>query len=171
MATTMHLISVTIFFEAGGLEYDKDKDAYIVEDVDYCIDYAMDWKNGTGDFYCDDNNEEKIVDVRLLMNSMITEKRMIDEGGNIGWCKPYVNGNVKYAISGDIVGIEVDGKDFLDCEDWNVDGVAKVAEMIKKSYPEIDYTGYTPEEILSDQAEEMDCRDCPWFLECEAMDD
>lgn len=62
------------FFEAGGLEYDKDKDAYIVEDVDYCIDYAMDWKNGTGDFYCDDNNEEKSLILRLLTNLMITEK-------------------------------------------------------------------------------------------------
>ena len=41
------------FFEAGGLEYNADLEAYMVPDVDYCVDYANDWKTGAGDF-CDD---------------------------------------------------------------------------------------------------------------------
>lgn len=38
------------FFEAGSLEYDEKKDAYIVEDVDYCIEQANDCVNHKGDF-------------------------------------------------------------------------------------------------------------------------
>ena len=38
------------FFEAGGLPYNDEKDAYKVDDVDYCIDQAEDWKNCVGDF-------------------------------------------------------------------------------------------------------------------------
>lgn len=38
------------FFEAGSLPYDEEHDTYIVDDVDYCIDYANDWKDGKGDF-------------------------------------------------------------------------------------------------------------------------
>lgn len=39
------------FFEAGSLEYNEDMDAYMVEDVDYCIEQARDWQNARGDFY------------------------------------------------------------------------------------------------------------------------
>ena len=39
------------FFEVGNLEYDEGKDAHVVSDVDYCIEQAIDWKNGVGDFY------------------------------------------------------------------------------------------------------------------------
>ena len=31
------------FFDAGLLNYDEDIDAYIVDDVDYCIDQAQEW--------------------------------------------------------------------------------------------------------------------------------
>lgn len=43
------------FFQAGGLKRDET-DAYIVPDVAYCIDYAKDWENRSGDFceYPDD---------------------------------------------------------------------------------------------------------------------
>lgn len=37
------------FFEAGNLEHNEETDAYTVEDVEYCIEQAMDWKNNTGD--------------------------------------------------------------------------------------------------------------------------
>lgn len=37
-------------FEVGSLERDEEKGAYIVENVDYLVDYADDWKNMTGDF-------------------------------------------------------------------------------------------------------------------------
>ena len=51
----------TDFFEAGSLKYDKEKDAYFVKDVDYCIAYAKDWKNTEGDFIDDEPNENNTV--------------------------------------------------------------------------------------------------------------
>ena len=39
------------FFEVGKLAYSEYLDAYKVEDVDYCIEQAMDWKTADGDFY------------------------------------------------------------------------------------------------------------------------
>ena len=54
------------FFEAGRLQYDAERDARIVKDTEYCIDYAMDWKNGVGDFYSDESTidpEDRLVDV------------------------------------------------------------------------------------------------------------
>lgn len=35
------------FFAVGGLKYNMDLDAYKVDDVDYLIDYATDYANGT----------------------------------------------------------------------------------------------------------------------------
>lgn len=49
------------FFEAP---YDAENDAYIVADVDYCIDMAIDWKYARGDFQQD---EEINPDDRLVM--------------------------------------------------------------------------------------------------------
>lgn len=42
------------FFDAGILPYDAEHDAYIVNDVDYCIEQALDWKYARGDFYGED---------------------------------------------------------------------------------------------------------------------
>jgi hypothetical protein len=39
------------FFEVGSLDYDDTLDAYIVEDVDYCVEQAQDWQKAQGDFY------------------------------------------------------------------------------------------------------------------------
>ena len=33
-----------------GMQYSAAHDAYICDDIDYVIDYAKDWKDGTGDF-------------------------------------------------------------------------------------------------------------------------
>ena len=38
------------FFEAGGLKHIEQLDAYLVDDVEYCIDQANDWANFSGDF-------------------------------------------------------------------------------------------------------------------------
>lgn len=53
------------FFQVGCLSRNEDLDAYIVPDVDYCIDQANDWKNGVGDFLEDEdvNTEDRNVDV------------------------------------------------------------------------------------------------------------
>lgn len=56
------------FFEVGSLAYNEELGAYMVEDVDYLIDYANDWRNGEGDFYGDSledgfDPEDRLVDV------------------------------------------------------------------------------------------------------------
>ena len=38
----------------GGAEWDADRGAYHVADVDYCIECAMDWRDCTGDFHDDE---------------------------------------------------------------------------------------------------------------------
>ena len=55
------------FFGVGGLERDEEKDAYIVPDVDYCVDYANDWEDNKGDFAgCEEDPETKSVDVDYI---------------------------------------------------------------------------------------------------------
>lgn len=53
------------FFGVGALKYDKDLEAYEVEDIDYCIEQAEDWKNKEGDFYGEEDVDgvERSVDV------------------------------------------------------------------------------------------------------------
>lgn len=43
------------FFEVGGLKMDDDG-AYLVPDVEYCIEAAHDWENFAGDFVDDYND-------------------------------------------------------------------------------------------------------------------
>jgi len=38
------------FFDTGCLPYDMENDTYIVNDVDYLIDQAEDWRLGIGDY-------------------------------------------------------------------------------------------------------------------------
>lgn len=48
------------FFEVGGLAYNSDLDAYKVDDVDYLVDYATDYANGTNtdiEYEHDDNGD------------------------------------------------------------------------------------------------------------------
>lgn len=45
------------FFENGCLPYDEDKNAYVVDDVDYLIEQANDWQQGIGDYQDDFEGE------------------------------------------------------------------------------------------------------------------
>lgn len=54
------------FFEAGALPYDEETDMYTVEDVDYCIEQAMDWRDSKGDFCGDTPSEDNAVFVEEL---------------------------------------------------------------------------------------------------------
>lgn len=55
------------FFEAGNLQYDEDMEAYLVQDVDYCIEQANDWMNADGDFYePDTGTADRNVDVTII---------------------------------------------------------------------------------------------------------
>ena len=59
------------FFEVGALEHvdDIDPDAYFVEDVDYCIEYANDMVAGKGDF-AGEPHSDSFVDVTELDRSV-----------------------------------------------------------------------------------------------------
>lgn len=48
------------FFEVGCLPYIEELDAYQVNDVDYCVDQAMDWENNTGDYIDYDADPEEV---------------------------------------------------------------------------------------------------------------
>lgn len=53
----------------GRMEIDEEAEAYVVDDVDYCVDYAEDWENCRGDFYEDSEDSEeldRILDVEYL---------------------------------------------------------------------------------------------------------
>lgn len=58
------------FFEVGALEHldGTDPDAYIVDDVDYCIEQANDMVNGEGDF-AGDPQPNQFVDVTEIDRS------------------------------------------------------------------------------------------------------
>lgn len=58
------------FFEVGGLEtVDNPEIAYIVDDVDYCIEQANDMVAGEGDFAEDGPQPNQVVDVTELDRS------------------------------------------------------------------------------------------------------
>ena len=58
------------FFEIGGLETVSEPElAYIVDDVDYCIEQANDMVAGIGDFAADGPQPNQVVDVTELDRS------------------------------------------------------------------------------------------------------
>lgn len=57
------------FFDAGCLTHDTEREGtYSVNDVEYCIDQANDWKNFVGDFRDDEPKEglERMVFVDVI---------------------------------------------------------------------------------------------------------
>ena len=56
------------FFVVGTLPYDDESNAYRVPDVDYCVDQAMDWQRGVGDYYDDvvPDVDDRWVDVDYI---------------------------------------------------------------------------------------------------------
>lgn len=63
------------FFEVGTLKYNKDLDAYEVEDIDYCIEQANDWQNKEGDYYGEEDVDgiERVTTVDELDFPAITK--------------------------------------------------------------------------------------------------
>lgn len=75
------------FFETGRLQYDEDVEAYLVEDVNYCIDQANDWKNADGDFYEPDaDTADRNVDVTIIPLYKVREDVDISRlGSHVTW--------------------------------------------------------------------------------------
>ncbi len=54
------------FFGTSDLPYDEKKDAYIVKDVQYCIEQAYDWRDSQGDYNGDEPNPDNTVVVEEI---------------------------------------------------------------------------------------------------------
>lgn len=56
------------FFETAGLEFDGEVDAFMVNDVDYCIEQMEDWKNCANDYIDDEDPDgNRYVDTVMLL--------------------------------------------------------------------------------------------------------
>lgn len=55
------------FFQAGLLKRDEEEDeiVYTVDDVIYCVEQALDWERGEGDFSGDDADDRLVTIVDL----------------------------------------------------------------------------------------------------------
>lgn len=49
------------FYNIGGLEYDAAEEQYKVNDIEYLIEQAKDWKEKRGDFLYDEGEEEREI--------------------------------------------------------------------------------------------------------------
>lgn len=94
---------------------------------------------------------------------------MRDSEENLGWCRPesYLDGRVILAINEEtVVGINIDGAD----EAITPDAIRRVAKMVNDNYDL--YEGWDDVHIIQDvEHDELPCRLCPWFGDCDAMDE
>jgi hypothetical protein len=108
----------------------------------------------------------------------------MNPGENLGWCKPYVSDRVKFVINeGRVLDLMIDGEhydgpepDFITGKPGPTEGIRKAAQiMMGDDYS--DYEGYTDEEMFwiafhdYYNLKETGCTQCPFFAECDAMDD
>lgn len=68
------------FFSAGILPYNDAIEAYEVEDIDYCIDQAQDWKNGEGDYYGEDTTGRDVDVTELDLPPLTKDNEYINVG-------------------------------------------------------------------------------------------
>ena len=94
---------------------------------------------------------------------------MRESNENLGWCRPesYLDGRVILAINeGTVAGISIDGQDLS----TTPENIRRVAKMVNADYD--DYKGWNDVHIIQDvDHEELPCRRCPWFGDCDAMDE
>lgn len=95
-------------------------------------------------------------------------KLMIDHGGNLGWCAPYVSEDGKNAIcvnDGRVCGMILNGVEL----DTNSIDLNRFARQVNPDYS--DYDGWSDLHIALDgDISEASCAVCPWFKVCDAMD-
>lgn len=97
-------------------------------------------------------------------------------GENLGWCKPYISEDERYALTiseGKISGIQIDGK-LVEMDErepehfrYSKDLLHRLARSVNPKYDL--YKGYTDTYIILDALEERGCYECPWRDECVAM--
>ena len=103
---------------------------------------------------------------------------MADSDDNLSWCKPYIGDRVSIAINeGNPVGLIVDGEEVKPVYVGALKGYEYTAEQLEQAAraanPDYDtYSGWDALHILvNGDVSERPCRDCPWFSECDAMDE
>lgn len=100
----------------------------------------------------------------------MTYREMMQENGeNLSWCKPlrFLNGRVFVTQSeGSITAMCLDGKDIpATPENLNL-----VAKLVEPCYD--DFDGWNDTHIITQaDSEELPCGSCPWFDDCDAMDE
>lgn len=94
---------------------------------------------------------------------------MRESNENLGWCRPesYLDGRVILAINeGTVAGIVIDGAE----QTTTPENIRRVAKMVNDNYDL--YEGWDDVHIIQDvDHEELPCRLCPWFDDCDAMDE
>lgn len=103
---------------------------------------------------------------------MTIREQMIENGQNLGWCKPYVSNDGKYAIAineGEIAGMILNGEDIGPDKLDSTDILRKFAQTVNPDYS--NYSGWGDLHIaLEGSIAECGCAGCPWFGICDAMD-
>ena len=97
-------------------------------------------------------------------------------GENLGWCKPYISEDERYALAineGKIISIQIDGR-LVEMDErepghfrYSKDLLHRLARSVNPDYDE--YVGYADTYIILDALEERGCAECPWRDECVAM--
>ena len=94
---------------------------------------------------------------------------MRESDENLGWCRPesYLDGRVILAINeGTVAGICIDGAK----QATTPENIRRAAQMVNADYD--DYEGWNDVHIIQDvDHDELPCRLCPWFGDCDAMDE
>lgn len=100
---------------------------------------------------------------------MTMRELMQEIGENLGWCKPYVSDDEKFAIAvneGRVSGMILNGED---CEIDKPTLLKRFAQSVNPDYD--DYDGWGDLHIaLEGDIRERGCAECPWFSICDAMD-
>ena len=97
---------------------------------------------------------------------------MKEEGGNLGWCKPYIHTRKGWALavnSGEVAGMLFAGED-INPDRLDDDLLLRLfAKAVNTDYD--CHTGYDDLHIALEAMSERSCRNCPWFDMCDAMDE
>lgn len=113
-------------------------------------------------------------------------KMMVSNGGNIGWCKPYITDDGKIAFvecEGVIINAAIDGADlptttsiysYPNRQHLTDESLVKLARSLHGGDYDL-YEGYSNDELVTfavydGKIRERDCADCPFFHDCEAME-
>lgn len=87
------------------------------------------------------------------------------------WCWPYVKGNnaicVNDSATDEISGLMIDGEDIDFRNDTGA--IKRLAQSVNPYYD--DYRGCSDTHIAIEAMDKVGCASCPWFGECQQMDE